>query len=278
MGLVFALTAALAYGAADFLGGIASRRTRPTVVVFLSQTIGLGVLAAFLPFLPGHFDVASIGWGIASGIAGVVGIGCLYTALARGRMGIVSPITAVVGASVPVCMGLVLGDRPPAHALLGVALAFVAVALVSITPDLREGSVREPGVLLALVSGLAIGALYVFLSRGSADGRIWLLAITRITSIIVLGLYALVVRAPLRPARGTTVAIVFAGALDMSANVLYVLATRVTMLAIAAVVTSLYPASTIFLAWIVLHERLNRVQWSGVACATAGILLIAWPG
>jgi drug/metabolite transporter (DMT)-like permease len=276
MGVAFALVSAVLYGAADFLGGVLSRRTPAIVVVALSQSAGLVVLGLALPFVPGRFDAGSLGWGIAAGVASAVGIGCLYAALARGRMGVVSPITAVVGASVPVCVGLLLGERPAAHVLAGVGFAFVAVALVSITPDVRGASAREPGVLLALVSGVGIGALYVFLSRGGPSGGLWLLAVTRVTSVALLALTALAVRQSLRPQPGSLGAIACAGALDMSANVLYVFSTRLTLLAVAAVLTSLYPASTVFLARIVLRERLSRVQWTGVACAIAGVVLIAW--
>ena len=114
--------------------------------------------------------------GVAAGIAGGVAIACLYAALAVGRMGIVSPITAVVGASVPVAVGLALGQRPPPLALAGIALAFLAVGLVSANAETRSISLREPGLLLALTSGAGIGLLYVFLSRAvtkAADSRSW---------------------------------------------------------------------------------------------------------
>lgn len=273
--LTLSLLAALFYGAADFLGGYASRKVSPALVVFASQIVGLAILGATMAFVPGVFHPEDMWWGIAAGIAGAVAIGTLYAALARGRMGIVSPITAVVGAAVPVVFGLATGERPAALAIGGIMLAFVAVVLVSTSPDTGRVSLAEPGVVLAIISGLAIGALYVFLSRGHSDGGLWLVLPTRCTSIAVLGAYML-----FRPSRATVSKRVFAviaasGALDMGANILYVLASHTGMLVIVAIVTSLYPAATVFLARVLLNERLSKIQWVGVGCAAAGVVLIA---
>jgi uncharacterized membrane protein len=277
VGIVLALLAALTYGAADFLGGVASRRTPAVVVVVLSQIVGAAVLLAALPFVPSRFHLEDAGWGVAAGVCAAVGIAALYAALASSRMGIVSPVTAVIAASVPVAFGLLFGGRPAPLALSGVALAFIAVALVSVGPDAGGASIGEPGLWLAVLSGIAIGGLYIVLSRGHPDAGLALLAVARATSLALLLGYALLRRERLRPEAGGLRAIALTGALDMSANVLYVLAAHQTLLAIAAVITSLYPASTVFLARVVLHERLGRVQWAGVLCAACGVALIAWP-
>ncbi len=273
--VIIALCAAGVYGAADFFGGLAARKTAAAAVVVLSQLAGIVVLGIAWLALPGTFYASDIAWGIAAGIAGGLAIACLYAALAIGRMGVVSPITAVVGASVPVAVGLALGQRPAPVTLAGIALAFVAVALVSANAETRRISLSEPGLGLALASGAGIGLLYVFLSRGHADGGLALLATTRATSLVVLVVYALVRRESLRPAPGGLPTILLAGALDMGANVLYVIATRHGSLPVVAVLTSLYPASTVALARIVLHERLQTLQWVGVGCAACGVALIA---
>ncbi|MDQ2907721.1 MAG: DMT family transporter [Candidatus Eremiobacteraeota bacterium] len=275
MAIWLALAAALVYGAADFFGGLASRRTPAATVVVLSQIAGIVVLALAWIALPGHFYPSDIVFGVLAGVAGGVAIAALYAALAVGRMGVVSPITAVVGASVPVVVGFTAGERPATAALAGVAAAFVAVALVSSGGELRRFSFAEKGVALALLSGLGIGALYVFLARGHSDAGLARLAVARVVSVALLVAYALVKRESLRPAPRSLGLILFAGALDMSANILYVISTRFGMLAIVAVITSLYPASTVFLARVVLRERLSPVQWVGVAFAAGGIVLIA---
>ncbi len=275
MAIALALCAALTYGAADFLGGIASRRTPAGVVVVLSQLAGFAVLAASLLFVPSRFERADLGWGALAGIGSAVGIAALYAALAIGRMGIVSPITAVVGASVPVAVGLAAGERPALAALIGIVLAFVAVVLVSADPRTLRLSLDEPGLALALISGLGIGVIYVALSRSSPGSGVAVLAPARVVSVALLVLWARSRRESFRVAPAALGVILGAGALDMSANVLYLIATRFGLLSLVAVITSLYPATTVFLARIFLHERLALLQWAGVACAITGVVLIA---
>jgi drug/metabolite transporter (DMT)-like permease len=276
MPVLLSLCAAIVYGAADFLGGIASRKTPAETVVVASQAAGFCVLLGALPFVPSHLRPVDFGWGFASGLAGAVGIAALYGALAVGRMGVVSPITAVVAAAVPVLAGVGFGERPSLVAGAGIVLAVVAIVLVTFDPRNARLSLREPGITLALLSGLAIGVLYVVLGHASAGSGLGLLAATRVWSIAILAFFALVVRREsLVPAPGTLRATLAAGALDMGANVLYVLATQRGMLSLVAVVTSLYPASTVILAAIVLGERLGRQQWLGIACAGLGVALIA---
>ncbi len=275
MAIFLALAAAAVYGAADFAGGFASRRTPAVAVVVLSQLAGVVVLAIAWSASPGPFYASDVVWGILGGVGGSVGIVALYAALAVGRMGVVSPITAVVSASVPVIVGFAAGDRPPVLGIVGVAFAFVAVALVSANAETRGISLTEPGLILALLSGAGIGLLYVMLARGHADAGFTLLAIVRATSVMLLIGYALLRRESLRPAPGSLRLILLAGALDMSANVLYVASTRHGLLAIVAVLTSLYPASTVFLARIILRETLTPIQWVGVAFAATGVALIA---
>ncbi len=275
MAIVLALAAAAVYGAADFFGGIASRRSAAVAVVVLSQLAGIVVLGVAWLALPGRFYPGDLLWGALAGLGGGVGIVALYAALAVGRMGVVSPITAVVGASVPVVAGLAQGERPAAAALAGVVCAFVAVALVSANAETKTISLREPGLLLALLSGLGIGLLYVCLAHGHADAGLARLAIARVASLALMVAYAGVRRESLRPASGALPMILLAGALDMGANVLYVLATGRGLLAIVAVLTSLYPASTVFLAFAFLRERLSGTQWAGVGLAACGVVLIA---
>ncbi len=273
--IFLALAAAAVYGAADFAGGFASRRTPAVAVVVLSQLAGVVVLAIAWSASPGRFYASDVVWGVLGGVGGSVGIVALYAALAVGRMGVVSPITAVVSASVPVIVGFAAGDRPPVLGIVGVAFAFVAVSLVSANAETRGISLTEPGLVLALLSGAGIGLLYVMLARGHPDAGFTLLAIVRATSVTLLVGYALLRRESLRPAPGSLRLILLAGALDMSANVLYVTSTRYGLLAIVAVLTSLYPASTVFLARIILRETLTPIQWVGVAFAATGVALIA---
>lgn len=275
MAIFLALMAAVAYGAADFMGGLASRKTSAVAVVILSQTAGVAVLALAWVFAQGHFYRDDLILGIGAGLAGAIAITALYAALTIGRMGIISPITAVIGATIPVIVGIALGERPAPLELAGVACAFVAVAFVSANAETKRISLSEPGLRLALISGIGMGALFVLLALGHRDAGLARVAIARITSIAILVAIAAMRRESLRPAPGSLALIVVAGALDMAANVLYVFSTRYGMLAVVAVLTALYPGSTVFLARVFLSETLSRMQWVGVGFAAAGVVLIA---
>jgi drug/metabolite transporter (DMT)-like permease len=275
MPILVALAAAGVYGAADFLGGFASRRNTAGAVVLLSQIFGALLLAVCFAFEPSRITAADLRFGFFAGIAGAVAIVALYAALAIGRMGVISPINAVVGASVPIFVGIGFGERPSAFALGGIACALVAVVLVSLDAKTGRFSVREPGIALAIVSGFAIGGLYVSLGGAHGGTGFGRLIVTRVVSLVVLGVYLALRRSSLRAASGTLRFIAAAGVLDMGANVLYVVASHGGMLSIVAVVTSLYPVSTVLLARFTLHEHLSPVQWSGVACAIGGVVLIA---
>jgi uncharacterized membrane protein len=177
MAVVLGLLAAVTYGTADFLGGLATKRNPVVRVVLVSQAIGLLAYLAAVPLLPeGRFTGEAWAWGAAAGAAGAVGIAFLYRGLARGRMSVVAPITAVISVSIPVLVGLALGERPTGFQLLGVAAVVPAVGLVSTVPEPAAsgspGGVRtaRAGVLDALTSGVGIGLFLVALSRaGEGD-------------------------------------------------------------------------------------------------------------
>jgi len=276
LGAVVALFAAVAYGAADFCGGLASRRTPASAVLVVSQLAGLVLLGIILPFTGTHFYARDLPVAALAGCAAAAGIGLLYAALAVGRMGVVSPITAVVSASVPVAFGALMGERISALAAAGCAVALVAIVMISAggarDPLATTGrGWREPGVVIALGSGLAIGVLYVALAHGRPDGRLAIVAEMRLVSIPLLFGFARLTRRPFAVPRAALGIVAAAGVLDMCANVGYAIAARLAPLAIAAVLTSLYPASTVLLAFVVLRERLTRLQAAGVACAVAGV-------
>lgn len=273
MVVLFGLAAAIVYGAADFTGGYAARRTPALAVVVLSQSAALVALAAVLPLLDTPLPPArDLGLGALAGIAGGAGIGFLYRGLAAGRMGVVAPTTAVGAACLPVVAGMVLGERPGPIALLGVAVALVAVVAVSAAPG--EDASGRRGLADAVIAGIGFGVFFIVLSRVAEDAGLWPLLTAR-TSIPVVGAAALLTRTPLRTPPAMLPVIALAGILDMAANVLFLLATQTGLLSLAAVLTSLYPASTVLLARVVLGERLGRLQAIGVALALTGAALIA---
>jgi drug/metabolite transporter (DMT)-like permease len=281
MAVVLALLCAIVYGAADFFGGLASRRAATVTVVVLSQTIGFAALLVILPFLGGQVTAPNLAWGAACGVAGAAAVALLYRGLSIGSMSVVSPTTAVLAAVVPVVYGVVVrAERPSAIAYAGIALALVAVVIVSLAPAPRANrpdGALPAGLAEALGAGMCFGLFFIALAQtGPAAGMVPLVA-ARATSIalFVAALAASGRLATLRIRLDAVRAIVACGVLDMVANVLYVMAVRSGMIWVVAVISSLYPAATVALAAVVLHERLGRVQWAGVGLALAGVVALS---
>lgn len=299
MGVFLGLLAGITYGAADFIGGLASRRSSTLSVVVLSQFSGLVALLALLAVLPrSQPSGQDLVWGLLAGVGGAAGITLLYRGLSIGRMSVVSPITAVIGAIIPFSVGLLMRERPSIFALIGVAIALLAVVLVSASDmpgepasnaapglvgsaTLHENAAfrdwtQQPGLIEAVLAGIGVGAFYVLLARTHAQAGLWPLTGARFASIVILITLAFFGKRSLAPKRGSAPVIAFAGVLDMLANAFYLLATKHGLLALVAVLASLYPASTVVLARFILHERLSRLQLAGVAGVFVAIALIAW--
>jgi len=270
------LFAALFYGAADFCGGLATRRSAMLAVTLFSQAAGFVVFLIVRPLIPGHAVASDYVFGALGGACGGLGILLLYHALSIGKMGVVSPITAVIAAALPLGVGIARGEHLSGAQIVGLALALIAIVLISISEE-RRGTreIATAGVREALASGVAIGGFYLFLSYTHPAARLDNLIAARAASVGILLAIALVTRSQLRANRADWPLIAGAGLLDMTANALYVLATFNGYLSIAAVLTSLYPASTVLLARIVLSERLSGIQKAGVVFALAGVVLVS---
>ena len=276
--VVLSLCAAAFYGAGDFCGGVATRRAQILATVATSHLVGLltGVVALALVPAP-HVGAADLAWGSAGGLVGGVGVAFLYLSLARGTMSVVAPITASTAAVLPVFIGLGLGERPSAVALVGVVLAVTAIALLSMDDAPAHAERRQRNrlaLLTALAAGAAFAVLFTFWSRTSSDSGLWPLVAARATSAGCALLIAAATRRPAivpGPAMGVTV---LAGLLDMVANVSYLLAVRHGLLSLVAVLTSLYPATTVMLAMSLLGERIVRIQRVGLALALVSVALI----
>ncbi len=286
MTILFSVLCAIVYGSSDFCGGLASRRTATLGVVVLSQAVGFVLLLAVIPVFGGSPATGDVVWGSVCGIAGGAAIALLYRGLSIGTMGVVSPITAVLAAVVPIFYGVTFrGERPAPLAVAGIIAALIAVVCVSLSPanagasEVPGRNVRRvpPGLLEALGAGLFFGLYFIALAQTRAGAGMYPLLVARLTSLVLLALGGSLIgrTADLRVARPAVVLVIACGAGDVTANVLYVLAAHSGMLSIVAVLSSLYPASTVALAAIVLHERLAGLQWAGVAIAFAGVLAIS---
>jgi drug/metabolite transporter (DMT)-like permease len=247
--------------------------------VFLSQLSGLISLLLLMPLLeaatPTRLDMV---WGAVAGLTGGIGVALLYRALAIGTMAVVAPTTAVCAVTIPVMVSVVLGERPPPLAVLGIVLGVASIVLVSrqTTPagvDARDSK----GVGTALASGVAIGFFFLALAQTRAQAGMWPLVASRTLSVLLFGVAAIAGRSAIRMPGPVVGLAILCGFLDMLANALYLVAAQVGPLSIVVTLSSLYPASTVLLARVVLGERLNLWQVSGVGCALAAVVLIVWP-
>lgn len=267
------------YGAADFIGGIATRRAGAIPIVLLSQASGLVLVVLMLPLLPEALPLRSdLLWGAAAGLTGGVGVALLYRALAIGIMAVVAPTTAVCAVTIPVVVSLLLGERPVPLAAAGIVLGIISIVLISQQRTVGRLAQRRSGVGTALASGVAIGLFFLALARTGPGAGMWPLVTARLVSVVLFAGVALAGRMSLRlPAETAGLALV-GGAIDMLANALYLLASRQGPLSIVVTLSSLYPASTVVLARVILRERLNLWQVSGVGCALAAVVLIVSGG
>jgi drug/metabolite transporter (DMT)-like permease len=273
--VLLGLAAAIAYGVGDFVGAFASRTHSAVTVLLYSYPVGAVLMTAMLPFFPGALTGRTVLFGVAGGLAGLVGVTIMYTLMVTAPMNVISPVTAVLAAIVPVVFGVVIGERPQLAAWSGIVLGVGAVVLVSRTTEAHpHGRIALRVIALAAVSGLGFGFYFIFLARAGDDSGLWPLVISRIASAALIVPIAWQ-RGAFAQVRGRMLAVVMAaGLLDALANMFFLLATRQGLLSLASVLTALYPAVTVMLAVGLLHEHTSRMQRVGLALAAAAIVLI----
>ena len=278
--VALAALSGLMWGAGDFAGGKATQRTPALVTAVLSKAASLPLLGLYLVLLPAAFHSAGVGWGMAAGLFGMSALVVFYRALSTGSMAIVAPISAVTAAVVPLVVGLVIEEPPGPVALAGAGCAIVAIALVSIAPGGAVVRFDPRLVGLALASGVGFGMFFVFLKRaGDAAGGdvgLWPVLAAQTAALILGGALLLRAGKAVIPPRGGTLALVVsAGVLDMTANVLYLLAVQGGPLSIIAPVASLYPVTTVLLAMLIDRERMRPVQLAGLGLAATALVMAA---
>ncbi len=272
---MLALLGAASWGTGDFFGGLASRRAHVLTVLALSQAVGLVGVAVWVVAsraeIPGLPDILPA---VGAGIAGAIGLAALYRGMAIGAMGIVAPISAISPA-VPLAVDLARGDAPTSLQWAGIALAIAGVALLARErEDARRAGVAG-AVALALVAALGFGLFIVGLDAASDGGAAWAVVIARATSTTLAVGAAIIVSVPLRPAPSLLGTVVAVGVFDTTANVLVAFATTHGSAGIVAVLSALYPLTTIVLARLVLQERLDLGRRAGGALALCGAALVA---
>jgi drug/metabolite transporter (DMT)-like permease len=282
LSIFYGILSAGTWGAADFIGGLASKRTSPYRVLFLAEIAGL-VLFIVIALLLGEPvpPFVDLLLGAASSLVGLSGLLLLYRALANGKMTIAAPVSALFAGLIPVVFGFFALGIPSPATLIGFGFAFLAVWLISQTEssDWRSPlkSLRNLSDLrLPLLSGLFFGAYFLVIHRATLHAFFWPLVAARFVGVAAFGLFAWFTRQPALPPREVWGLCIVNGIVDIAGNGFYILAAEAGRLDVAAVLSALYPASTVLLAWVVLKERINWLQAFGVLLAFVAIVLFTF--
>lgn len=295
--IILGFATSLVYGFADFFGAIASRRIRPVTVTFASGAIGLAFLLALSIFVGADFSPGALFWGTAAGITSAIAMSALYASLAIGPISVVSPLSAVISAIVPSIVGFAQGERFSGLGFAALAAILVAVVLVGFVPgqDVRLPSPK--GLILGVIAGAGIGVVLICLDQAPADSGLAPVILLRGSAAAILGVFVLfafgkairkerAANAMKSSTTGSSVkpkekvpvkfwySVAVTGLFDSSANVFFILASRIGSLTVVSVLTALYPLGTIILARIFLKEKLARTQTIGVLLALGGSALL----
>jgi drug/metabolite transporter (DMT)-like permease len=295
---ILALAAAMLYGTADFLGGLASRRASVFAVLALTVPAGAVVMVAVallgqvpaLGGLLGHGGHAGLGtlgaptsagtwsaagWAAASGLCGATGLVAFYAGFASAPISVVAPVAALVSAVLPVGVAIAGGERPATTVISGGLICLVAIVLVSAQPADPPASGRLRALGYGVAAGVGFGLFFIFLKYAGQSGVLWPVAISRSAGTVAAFGIALATRTRVRFGRdGVTRIALLSGTIDAAANVCYVLATRAGLFGLAVVITSLYPGITVLLARVLLGERMRWLQRAGLLLAAVGVVLV----
>ena len=278
MAVLIGLLVAIAFGSGDFLGARASQRATTAGVLLVAQFSALAGAVLVATLISADVTGRDLAFGAIAGSANVLGLGLLYHGLAHGQMSTVAPVTAVVGAIVPVSWGLIEGERPSALVLVGVGCALVAGALLAREEDGGPKVGGRSQLLVAAAAGAALGTSFIMFAKTSSGSGYWPVLSARLAAVVLVGLVVLVLArsgSVTFPAGRDRALALGAGGLDVLATTLLVIAVRRELAVVVAPVASLAPGMTVVLAWRVLHERIGRSQLVGLGVAGLGLVLIA---
>jgi drug/metabolite transporter (DMT)-like permease len=266
---------AIVWGAGDFCGGLASRRTPLLSVLIFAEFTGFLLLVASALLAGETFPLSNaFAFSIAAGLSGTIGLGCLYRGIAIGRASVVAPVSAVVGAAIPALFTAYLHGLPGGLKIAGFALAFAAIVLASQSGQ-KAGAQRA--LPYGLLAGVGFGGFFIFMDQASGQHSTFFpLAIARGCPIPIMLLICFVRNRPMFPTRQGVPLVLLTGLLDAAGTVLFLLSSTFGRLDVATILSSLYPASTVILSRLILREQISALQKLGVALALIAILLIVW--
>jgi uncharacterized membrane protein len=281
MAVLLALYSAVAYGLSDFVGGLVSRHVSAWPVAVVAQLSAMTCTAAVALFVQGTPTAADLSWAVLAGLGSGLGTGFLYRGLAAGRMSVVAPVSAVGAAVVPVLVGTLGGEQLGLVVWTGIVLALPGIWLVSSTAEELPGASRVPrasvaeGVFDGVLAGLGFGVLFAALGQVPEGAGLWPLTLAQAVSLPSVVVLATTLGASWLPRRRHTWWALLAGPLGASATAAFLLASQYGFLTVSGVLASLYPATTVLLAALVLRERIHRAQGVGLGLCGLAIVLIA---
>ena len=272
--VIYGLASAASWGAGDFSGGFATKSGSVLGVLLVGYIVGAVLLSIcalwFGSPVPNLFSFTA---GVLAGVVGVIGLAALYKGLASGQMGIVAPLAALTTAALPVLLGIFLEGFPSTLQVMGFFIAFTAIWLLSIPEKSQKFEWRQ--IRLPITAGILLGLSMVFIDQAAEQTVLWSLVVARITGAAVLMALLLIFRKGRMPPKSNYPIVCLAGVFDTGGITFYALAAHTGRLDTAAVLASMYPATTVLLAWLILKERLSPRQWVGVIAALTAIIFIA---
>jgi drug/metabolite transporter (DMT)-like permease len=278
VGLLYSLASAASWGISDFLGGVQTRRLPVLGVLAISQPAGLLLIALLIPLMGADsISAGKLAIACLAGAASLGGLAAFYSAMAMGTVSVVAPIAAL-GVVVPVVVGLATGDSPTAIQLIGLAPAIAGVVILSYEeqPEHPEtAKAARLSIVLAVLAGLGFGIFFTGLDAAAEDRPGWAILAVRVGGVTTVLAALLIARPRLAGVGAAWPVLVVIGVFDVLANALFAIASTKGVLPVVAVGGSMYPAFTVALAHAVLGERLATLQWTGVALALGGVVMIA---
>jgi len=285
---LLALAAAVLWGGGDFSGGMGAKNAGGTMggalrVILVSHAASFAVLVAIARWRGDSFPHgAALAWGIGAGVAGGISLACFYVALSRGAMGASAALSGLLAAAIPAAVSIASEGSPGFLRVVGFLVAGGAIWLIAAGPNAEAKTADTGTIWLAVAAGIGFGIYFVSLKMAGVAGVVWPMATARIgslsvCSLMLLGLSSSAKTTELAKGRLNRTAVRWAlttALLDTSGNLLFIAATRAGRLDVAAVLASLYPASTILLAAWMLSERPTRRQGLGMLVAAAAVVMI----
>lgn len=283
LAIVWALASAIGYGASDYAAGLATRAASVIRVTLLAEAASVLALLLVAPWVSTQTpSAASVAWAAVAGLGGIIGAMTLYLGFRHAAFSVAGPLSAVASAGFSVLAGLLFGEHPSGLALAGIALALPAIVAVSASrggePEGGDSGSRAAGTAYGLVAGVCFAVLFIGLNRSGSGHDLWPLVIAQVTGLIAVSLIAAVSRDLKPPPLRAGWLAILAGVTGAAGTTCYFVATHESLLAVTAVITSLYPGSTILLARVLLGERLTRTRLAGLGLAAASVALIAVGG